>query len=179
MEMTWRQAGKLTDMLVELLREGEPVQIPEMPQGQKRPLSSFAHGQAATTASAAATSLSSNTGSSTQHRTPPTPPLIWNWNQTNPTYPVVTTAPIAQPGQVPGQGYLPNFDPNLNVNLNNNGLNVNGNSLNPNLNTNGMGSGLESFFDNGMFGGLTPTLGIGMDGSNEDDMWTQLFGTFP
>jgi hypothetical protein len=42
-----------------------------------------------------------------------------------------------------------------------------------------MGSGMESFFDNGMFGGLTPTLGIGMDGSNEDDMWTQLFGTFP
>jgi hypothetical protein len=39
------------------------------------------------------------------------------------------------------------------------------------------GTGMDSYFDHGLFGGLTPT--IGMEGGGEDDLWTQLFGTFP
>jgi hypothetical protein len=76
---------------------------------------------------------------------------------------------------------LPNLgEGNLNLdfsssNLPNGNGNVNGNS---NGNTNTLSS--DSFFDNALFGGLTPTIGLnGMDGTNEDDLWTQLFGTFP
>lgn len=81
-------------------------------------------------------------------------------------------------------GYLQNLDP---AGLDLSGLNSN---PNPNANVNGngnmIGNGgpvMDSFFDHGLFGGLTPTVGMGLDGTNgsgnEDDLWTQLFGTFP
>ena len=76
---------------------------------------------------------------------------------------------------------LPNLgDGNLNLDFSSSG-NIN-NNLQGNVNGNGHANGLgsDSFFDNALFGGLTPTLGLnGMDGTNEDDLWTQLFGTFP
>ena len=83
-------------------------------------------------------------------------------------------------------GYLQNLDPAA-LNLSGLGSNTNGN-MNPNTNMNANGNGgpmMDSFFDHGLFGGLTPTVGMsmGMDGTNgngnEDDLWTQLFGTFP
>jgi hypothetical protein len=186
MELTWRQAGKLTDMLVELLREKEPVSKQELPQGQKRTLSIYNQGafggnSIGTTGSTSGSSLN------TQYQTPSTPPMPWQWGQqptnlnhdqnhnSNPNYSL----------QMPNQNImnapynLPNLgEGNLNLDFSSsNHANGNGNG-NVHGNTNTLSN--DSFFDNALFGGLTPTIGLnGMDGTNEDDLWTQLFGTFP
>ena len=203
LELTWRQAGKLTDMLTELLREGEPVSVQALPQGQKRPLSTY---QAATQATGhgrdiggSMNSLHSNTNPNQHRHTPPTPPPVWEWDQhpPNPTYPIIPNH--NDPNAISNSnGYLPNMNqaglvhsvidsnsnnnPNTNTNMNGN-INVHGIG-NANVNGNGNGgAAMDSFFDHGLFGGLTTTLGMGMDGTNgngnEDDLWTQLFGTFP
>jgi len=173
----------LTDILTELLREGEPVSVPELPQGQKRPLSTY---QASTMGQGGSSSSLNNLHQQHQHHTPPTPPPVWEWNNRpnpNPSYPIMPNNNVNM-----ANGYLPNLDP---AGLDLSGINSNANgNINSNTNMNGNGNGnggpvMDSFFDHGLFGGLTPTVGMGqgMDGThgngNEDDLWTQLFGTFP
>jgi hypothetical protein len=104
----------------------------------------------------------------------PTPPPMWEWNNNN--------APIIQPTN---SIFSPNSIPNIS------GLDAQGtmntNTDTTNINMNGIGNGngamaMDSFFDHALFGGLTPTLGFGAttnESGNEDDIWTQLFGTFP
>lgn len=194
MELTWRQAGKLTDMLVELLREKEPVSKQELPQGQKRPLSMYSQG-----GSIGTTNSTSDTSLNTQYHTPPTPAAPWEWgqpqhqqqnqnhnqnfaqNQVNPNMNYLPS--ITNNNMMNGPYNLPNLgDGNLNLDFSSSG-NINNNlqgNVNGNGHANANGLGSDSFFDNALFGGLTPTLGLnGMDGTNEDDLWTQLFGTFP
>jgi hypothetical protein len=172
------------------LREGEPVSVQELPQGQKRPLSTYQSstiGQGRDICGSSSSSSLNHLQQQHQTHTPPTPPPVWEWNQhppnvnPNPNYPIIPNHNVNM-----ANGYLHNLDPTaldlsgLGSNSNPN-PNVNGNS-NSNMNGNG-GPAMDSFFDHGLFGGLTPTVGMGLDGSNgngnEDDLWTQLFGTFP
>jgi hypothetical protein len=185
LELVWRQAGKLTDILTELLREGEPVSVQELPQGQKRPLSTYQASALGQGRDICGSSLN-DLHQPHQHHTPPTPPPVWEWNNQpnpnpNPSYPMMPNQNINM-----ANGYLNNNNIDQSA-FDLSGLNSNPNqNQNVNGNINGNGNGgpvMDSFFDHGLFGGLTPTVGMGLDGTNgngnEDDLWTQLFGTFP
>jgi hypothetical protein len=188
LELTWRQAGKLTDMLVELLREGEPPKILHLPQGHKRPLS-YSSPSTNVNGNGVDNPMSGHAqghgnghglgnhdicGQMPGQARVPTPPPMWEWNNNN--------APIIQPTN---SIFSPNSIPNIS------GLDAQGtmntNTDTTNINMNGIGNGngamaMDSFFDHALFGGLTPTLGFGAttnESGNEDDIWTQLFGTFP
>jgi hypothetical protein len=167
------------------LREGEPVSVQELPQGQKRPLSTYQASALGQGRDICGSSSSLNhLHQQHQHHTPPTPPPVWEWNNQpnpnpNPSYPMMPNQNVNM-----ANGYLNNN------NIDQSAFDLSGLSSNPppngnvngNMNGNG-GPAMDSFFDHGLFGGLTPTVGMGLDGTNgngnEDDLWTQLFGTFP
>jgi hypothetical protein len=195
LELTWRQAGKMTDMLVELLREGEPPTFPERPQGHKRPLSyssSSVYGPGSANVDSTSRWVSPSNSSHNHNRNHnqshneilcgqipgqgqvTTPPPPWEWNNNNASIPSFQNTNTNNMFSVP----------NANVNMGGTAVpDFNADTLS-NASANGA-MAMDSFFDQALFGGLTPTLGLGsttVDGTNgtsEDDLWTQLFGTFP
>lgn len=180
MELTWRQAGKLTDLLTELLREdGTPPvgaqRLPIMPHGQKRPLyndTDFEHApypfnlNSSANANANAniplpnpSTMQPGLGGQSQpsgQGIPSTPPFLWNWNN--------------GPGPVlPGMA-MPTTGASA---LDNGGTGM---------------MAMDSWFDNAVFGGMHPSLaqnvdgsgpGMGVTSSGEEDLWQQLFGGYP
>jgi hypothetical protein len=173
MELTWRQAGKLTDLLTELLRENDTppngIQQPSVfPHGQKRPLQPESntndtippyhfhldpHVQISNQPQAQADTI----GVPPQQQQPvvSTPPFLWNWNTgTGPMLPGMSLPAAGAPGSA-GSGMM----------------------------------AMDSFFDNAVFGGMHPSLALNVDGSGagtgtgtatgEEDLWQQLFGGYP
>lgn len=230
MELTWRQAGKLTDMLTNFLSEddgvaGAGIGKPGsgagfcMPHGQKRPHhpdtplqespSSIPTSQypsrfappAPSQAQAQAQNQNQNQtpqnlSRPTQAQAPSTPPFLWGWNSNTSTGSNGGgTGPIF-PGMAP--------PPNSNLNTNTNNFNnpvphslANGDNGNANGDAGIMA--MDSFFDNAVFGvpslplgdtsggsygsgygmGMGMGMGNGGNGVGEEDLWQQLFGTYP